>query len=577
MHKHNSSLTSDVAAYLAEELGVEISVSTMACPLPEQGDVALNVAFAAAKALRTTPMRIAEKIASHLNAFDYVAVATACYPGFVNVLFSDEALKLALGAVQSDPNHGIAQADSPETIILDFGGPNIKPMHVGHMRSLFLGEALRRILISLGHRVTSDIHFGDWGMPSGIILEELKHRMPDLPWFDRTKSDYPETPPISPSEIADLYPAGSAACKEDLARKMRARETTVRLQEGDPALTDLWQKVSGACKKDILQVCGQLGAHFDLTLGESDAHKDIPEVLRLFADVGASTEEEGNTIVDVRLPEDKYDVPPVFLSKEDGSTLYATTDIATVLARVRDFTPDRILYVVDERQSLHFLQIKRAVGMIPAWSNLAIEHVGFGTVNGSDGRPFKTRDGNVMSLTSLIDIVTATASERLGDAIPDDAEELSSMIAVAALRIADLSTHRQSGYSLDVDKAVSFEGRTGPYLLYSVVRMRKLLDQQTDADVSAICFDVPIMRELCNHILNFGSAVHSSAAASAPHLLVNWSFECAAALNRFYATCPVSTETDTRLKSSRIALASVAVQTLEHALVLLGCQIPKKM
>jgi len=561
----------------------ETPVRLLPCPRPELGDAAVGAALQGARVLKRPPMAIAADIAAAMAAVPEVAKAEVAAPGYVNITFSDAALSAALAAQAADPRHGVRPAAAMEKVVVDFGGPNIKPMHVGHMRSLVIGESLRRLLAAVGHDVVSDIHLGDWGLPSGMILAEIRRRNPDAPWFaPGAVGPFPDGAPVTVADLATLYPDAAAACKADEARMAEARETTAALQSGQPGLAALWRSIVAVAKAGILESCDRLGAHFDLTLGESDAQPEIPALLASVEASGAARRDGAALVMDVARPDDRHEVPPLVLEKEDGSALYATTDLATILMRRRDLGAERILYVVDGRQHLHFLQTFRAAEKAGVSGGAALEHIPFGTVNGPDGKPFKTRAGNTMGLVDLLDLAKEKAKERLvgggrlPDASPEALDDAADAIGLAALRIADLSSHRTTGYVLDLDRAVSFEGKTGPYLLYALVRLRAILAKAGQAG-GPIALGPPTERRLALACLGFGDAVHRAAATRSPHELTGWAFDLAAEVSRFYADCPVVGEADAAVRASRISLCAAAEGVLASALHLLGCRVPSAM
>lgn len=555
----------------------------LACPRPELGDAAIGSALQGARILKRSPMSIAADIAAGMAGMAGIARIEVAHPGYVNITFADEALAAALEAQAADTRKGIPQTAAPERIVIDFGGPNIKPMHVGHLRSLVIGEALRRMLVAVGHHVVSDIHLGDWGLPSGMILAEIRHRVPDAPWFVKgTEGPFPDRVPITVDDLSTLYPQAAAACKEDEARMEEARATTAALQAGDPGLSALWRSIVALAKARIIESCDRLGAHFDLTLGESDAQHEVPGLLASLEVSGAARRDGEALLIDVARPDDSFEVPPLVVQKGDGSALYATTDLATILMRRRDLGAERILYVVDGRQHLHFLQVFRGAESSGVAGGAALEHIAFGTVNGPDGKPFRTRAGNTMGLVDLLDMAKEKARERLVDGgrlkdVSQEAlEDAADAIGLASLRIADLASNRTSGYVLDLDRAVSFEGKTGPYLLYALVRLRAILAKAGEAG-GGIVINHLAERRLALACLGLGEAVQRAAASRTPHELTSWAFDMAAEVSRFYHECPVTGEKDEAIRASRISLCSAAEKSLGTALELLGCRIPEAM
>ena len=612
-----------VIAPVLTSLGIDAAtLRLIPCPTPDLGDASTNIALQSARVLRKAPLQIAQDIAQALAGVPGISKALAVPPGYVNLTFDKAGIEAALAGQSADPALGIKTADRPERIVIDFGGPNIKPMHVGHLRSLVIGESLRRILAACGHDMISDIHLGDWGLPMGMILSELQNRFPDSPWFTDAAGDplsaepsgqqgYPAEPPVGPEDLAEVYPAASKACKEDPVRMEQARATTAALQAGDPRLMALWSAVVRTAKIKIMEACGRLGAHFDLELGESDAQPEIPSLIKRIEETGLARRDGAALVFDVVRESDTKPMPPLVLAKEDGSALYATTDLATIAMRVRDLRADRMLYVVDGRQELHFEQVFRVAKTAGISGDAGLEHIAFGTVNGPDGKPFKTRDGGVMRLEDLLDLATAKAHDRLiegGRLAGADAKVLKSTseaIGLAALRIADLSSHRTSGYNLDLDRALSFEGKTGPYLLYAAVRLRAILAKAREADDASgpvgtggsqgaatdqafaqkagtasgqkITIVHETERRLALKCLEINHAVSRAAATRSPHELTSWAFDLAAASSRFYVECPVATAEDPEIRASRLALADLTERCLVKALHLLGCVVPDAM
>jgi arginyl-tRNA synthetase len=454
-------------------------------------------------------------------------------------------------------------------------------MHVGHLRSLVIGEALRRVLGAVGHEVVSDIHLDDWGLPAGMILAEIRRRSPAAPWFSGA-GPFPDEAPISTSDLATLYPTASAACSEEPEKMAEARAVTAALQSGEPSFVALWGSVVALAKRDIVATCDRMGAHFDLLLGESDAQRDIPATMEAFRAAGLLRPDGSALLVDVARPGDRHEVPPVVLEKGDGRALYATTDLATILARRRDLSPTRILYVVDGRQHLHFLQVFRAAEAAGICGDIVLEHVPFGTVNGPDGKPFRTRSGNAAGLVDLLDMERDAARGRLagGDRLHDAPDAVidaaADAIGLAALRIADLGSNRVTGYVLDLEKATSFDGRTGPYLLYALVRMRHILARASCAP-GPVSLATPQERALAMSCLGYGDAVIRAADARAPSELVQWAFDLASHFSRFYAACPVNSADDPGTAASRLSLCLAAERALASALGLLGCRVPDAM
>ena len=548
------------------------------CPRPELGDVAVQDALAAARTLKRSPVSIASDIAARLSGLPEVASAEVVAPGYVNLRFSDAALSRSLDAQAADPARGVRPAATAERVVVDFGGPNLgKRLHVGHLRSFVVGEALCRMLRLVGHDVISDAHLGDWGLPCGQVVAQIRHLHPDAPWFvPGASGPFPDTLPVPDADLDGLYPLASVACKADPARLAEARAVTAAIQAGDPGPAALWALFSARAKASVLATCARLGVRYDLFLGESDAQADVPATLAAFDAAGAARREGEAVLVDLAAPSDRKPMPPLVLSRGDGSALYATTDLATIAGRARDLAPDRVLYVVDARQGLHFEQVFRAAAKAGLAPGIAFEHLGFGTVDGADGKPLRTRDGGVAGLDDLLDSAAAAARARVRDLDGPRADAVAEAVGLAALRVADLLNHRSNGYALDVDRATSFEGETGPYLLYALVRLRTLLAKAGTAP-GPVAIAHPAERRLALACLGLGAAVQRAVDARSPHEAVRYAFALAGEVSRFYVECPVSGETDPAARASRVTLCTVARDALSLVLDAIACEVPEAM
>jgi arginyl-tRNA synthetase len=548
------------------------------CPRPELGDAAVQAPLAGARILKRPPLAIATEIAERLAGLPELASAEAVAPGFVNLRFSDAAIAAALEAQAADPACGVSPVPNPERIVIDFGGPNVgKSMHVGHLRAFVLGESLRRILSAVGHTVISDIHFGDWGLPAGMILDALALDGRGAAWLaPGSAAPYPEGCPIGPGDLVTLYPDAAAACKADEARMASARAMTASLQAGEPGPTALWTAIREVAKEAALVHSDRLGARFDLLLGEADAQPGIPAMLAAMEASGVARRDGEAILVDLAEDSDAKAMPPLVLAKGDGSSLYATSDLATIVQRVRDLAPTRMVYVVDQRQSLHFAQVFRAAAKAGIAPGVAFEHLGFGTVNGPDGKPFRTRDGGAVALGDLLDAARAKAESALRDAPGLDRDVAAERIGIAALKVADLSSHRLTGYALDLDRILQFEGRTGPYLLYALVRLRSVLTKVEGASGS-VTLAHSAERELALTCLGYDLALKQASIARAPHDLIGYAFDLAGALGRFYVSCPVLSEPNVVLRGSRISICRVAEATMAQIYEVIGLDAPNAM
>ncbi|MBB3173135.1 arginyl-tRNA synthetase [Endobacter medicaginis] len=548
---------------------------------PELADLQCNGALPLAKSQGQNPREIATAIAAALAghpALDSVEVAG---PGFINLRLSARFLADCATAQGSDPMMGLREV--PRRMVIDFGGPNVaKPLHVGHLRSLVIGESLRRILAGLGHHVVSDVHLGDWGLQMGMLVAEIRRRWPELSCFAT-----PPRPPASlPFDMADLtllYPAAAAACREDPDRMAEARADTAALQSGEPGHRMLWSAMRALSLAAQTRDFATIGAHFDLLLGESDVQPLIPGMIEDLVERGIAIPSDGALIVEVAAETDARPMPPLLLAKSDGAALYATTDLATILERVQRF-PDlaAIVYVVDQRQSLHFEQVFRAAARAGYAPGVTLTFAGFGTVNGPDGKPYKTRQGGVAQLADLLDEAIGKAAERLAPRadLDDDARaRLARTIGIAAVKFADLSSYRTSGYVFDPERLVSFEGRTGPYVQYACVRIASILERAAAEGHApgAIAVIEPAERALVLDAARLPDIVASAAANLAPNELADFVFGLAQSFSRFYADCPVLAAPDPDIRASRLALCALTRAVLVHGLDLLGIAVPDRM
>jgi arginyl-tRNA synthetase len=592
-----TSLAGRVDALLAEafaalSLPAELAKSTVS-GRPDLADRQCNAAIAMAKKLGRNPFDIATSIAEVLAPRPEFAEVSVARPGFLNMRLSAGFIAEMAQAQADDPDLCVARAATAEKILIDFGGPNVaKPLHVGHLRSLVIGESLRRILASVGHDVTSDVHLGDWGLQMGMLITELELRQPGLPYFDAAfGGPYPSEPPVSLSDLESMYPEAAAACKADPQRLEAARKATAELQGGRPGYRAVWKHFRdlslSAQRKDF----DELGAHFDLFDGESDADPLIAPMIADLRARGLAVESEGALVIHVAEPSSNQPTPPLLLAKGDGAALYATTDLATIRERVSRLGAQRILYVVDQRQQLHFEQVFKASRLAGyAGDGVKLEHVGFGTVNGKDGKPYKTREGGVMKLSDLLAEAIAKALEKLNSsdrtAQFSDGERaaLARKVGIAAVKFADLSSVRTSGYVFDVDRLVSFEGKTGPYLQYACVRISSIIavGVERGVDVSGAASgrfhpEHPAERELALECLRFPDAAAAAARTLGPNEIAEYAFELAKKLSKFYTECQVLEGVDADVRSSRLRLCDLTHKVLSKALWMLGVDVPARM
>ncbi len=547
-----------------------------------------NGALAAAKLAKQAPRDIAAQVIAHLKDNTDIAAADIAGPGFINLEPSADLLAKRVRALAGDERVGARVSEVLEKIVIDFGGPNVaKPMHVGHLRSSVIGDSLQRLLRFRGHDVVSDIHLGDWGLQMGHLITELAEEQPDLPYFDAGFADgYPAHSPVTIDDLARLYPVASAKAKDDPARMARSREATSELQAGRAgyrALLDHFIQVSiAALKKDF----SALGVHFDLWKGEAAVDPLIPDMIEQFKKDGHTEESDGALIIRVAEDSDKKDLPPLILISRAGAALYATTDLATIKDRRDSLHPDTILYVVDFGQSSHFEQVYRAAGKTGLFPRDKLEHIKFGTVNGKDGKRFRTRAGGVMRLSDLLAQAREAATKRLdeaGLAQDMDAEEraeIARKIGLAAIKFADLQNVRTTNYIFDLERFTAFEGKTGPYLLYAAVRIKSLLRKAEAAGVEPGTI-IPAHKSEQRLVLaldSFNRALAASEDKRMPHILCEHVYTLAQAFSKFYADCPVlAAGVPDNVKSSRLALAALTLKQLEIGLDLLGIETPERM
>ena len=542
-----------------------------------------NGALAAAKAYKCAPIQIAKAVAEKLDANDF-SMIDAVMPGFINLKLSDAFLQGYLEEMRTAEDFGVEKSGAGKTVVVDYGGPNVaKPLHIGHLRSAIIGEALKRLYKFFGYHTIGDIHLGDWGLQMGLIIAELQERQPDLCYFDPDYTgEYPAEPPFTIAELEEIYPAAAAKKKEDEAFADKAHTATYELQTGRPGYRAIWKHIMNVSLADMRKIYDNLNVHFESWLGESDADPYIPAMIAELKAKGLAIQSEGAWVIPVAEETDKKEVPPCILVKSDGSAIYATTDLATMVQRVLDFNPDKIFYITDKRQSLHFEQIFRAAkksGIVGEATEL--EHLGFGTMNGKDGKPFKTREGGVMRLERLIaemtDFVRAKVVENQIVAA-EDVEETTKKIAMAALKYGDLSNQPTKDYVFDMDRFAAFEGNTGPYILYTIVRIKSILARygawenlpiQSAANAYA--------QDLMLAITKLAPSLESALKSSSPNLICAYIYELAGAVNKFYHETRILTEENEELKAGYIALIALAKNVLETCIDLLGFSAPEKM
>lgn len=555
---------------------------------PDISDFQSNVAFRLAKQAGMPPIKVAQTIADELardTSFRDVRVDGG---GFVNFRLSDGFLATYLTDIAADPRFGAARSSDGRTYVIDYGGPNVaKSMHVGHLRSTIIGDCLLRLVRFLGFKTIGDVHLGDWGTQMGMLIHELSLRAPDLPYFDAALTGpYPADPPLTMTELEEMYPAASGRCKESAADMDAARQATAELQAGRPGYIALWRHFVALTTVSLKRDFGFLGVDFDLWWGESTVHDRIAPMVADLKQAGLAVESEGALVVPVAIEGEKNALPPLILEKTDGAVMYGTTDLATLRARFTELGAANVLYVVDQRQNVHFQQVFRAAAKAGYCRPDQIEHIGFGTVNGPDGKPFKTRAGGVPKLNELLEAAREKARDRLfGTKVYfdlDDAgkEDLARAIANAALKFADLSNQRLAAYAFDLDRFVSFEGKTGPYLQYSVARINSMLAKAAERGLAIgplLPATAPEERDLHILLSQFADNVESAFAGRIPNVLCDGAFKLAQGFSRFYANCHVLTEEEAGKRASWLAVSELTRAQLTAYLDLLGIPAVEKM
>lgn len=534
------------------------------------------------------PREIASKVVDVLEANENIDKIEIAGPGFINLHPSRSLIESRAREIANDARTGLQETASPKTIVIDYGGANVaKPMHVGHLRSAVIGETIKRLLRIQGHKVIGDVHLGDWGLQMGHLITELSDEQPDLPYFDAAKTDgYPSDPPVTMDDLARLYPQASNKAKSDAARMERSRAATAELQAGRAgyrALLDHFINVSVAALKVGY---GGLGVEFDLWKGEACVDPLIPGMIEDLKSKGITEEDDGALIIRVEEEGEKKDVPPVMLLASSGAVLYHTTDLATLIDRKSEVDPDLVLYVVDQRQALHFEQVFRAAVKAGWYDKDQLIHLGFGTMNGKDGKPFKTREGGVLRLEDLMSIMNEAASDRLKasgiGADFDEAErsEIARKVGLAALKFADLQNQRLTNYVFDPERFTAFEGKTGPYLLYAAVRIKSILRKAEEQGVPFGDIEIthPSESQLVLSLDAFDRAVKTASDKYAPHILCDHVYRLAQSFSRFYTDCPIlAGDTAAELKGSRLSLAQTTLHQLELGLDILGVDAPDRM
>lgn len=555
---------------------------------PDLCEYQCNGAMAGAKRYHKAPIMIANDVVTYLQEDDMFEEVNAVKPGFINIKLSGDFVTDYLKKMREADKFGLEKPETVETIIIDYGGPNVaKPLHVGHLRSAIIGESIKRMNRYQGHHVIGDVHLGDWGLQMGLIIEELKERKPDLCYFDENYTgEYPKEAPFTISELEEIYPCASAKSKVDESFAQKAHEATFQLQNGNRGYKALWNHIMNVSVTDLKKNYSNLNVEFDLWKTESDAQPYIPDMIEMMKEKGLAYRSEGALVVDVKEENDTKEVPPCILVKSDGATLYSTTDLATIVERMKLFHPTEIIYVVDKRQEMHFTQVfrcSRKAGTVE--EDTKLKFLGFGTMNGKDGKPFKTRDGGVMRLETLIEEINQAVYEKIMEnrAISEEeARETAKVIGLAAIKYGDLSNQASKDYVFDVDRFTSFEGNTGPYILYTIVRIKSIVKKYNELNGEKELFQLlpPVSvseKKLMLELTKLNEVLEQSIAELAPHKICAYIYDLANQFNSFYHETKILSEENKQKQEGYIALILLTQQILETCIDLLGFDAPERM
>ena len=561
---------------------------------PDLCEYQCNGAMAAAKEYKCAPFMISDKIAQALAENELFKSVESVKPGFINMKVSPAYLAKYVSDMKADEGRfGCDKAAHPKTIIVDYGGANVaKPLHVGHLRSAVIGESIKRIGKFMGHHMIGDVHLGDWGLQMGLIIVELKERKPDLVYYDESYTgEYPKEAPFTISELEDIYPTASKKSKEDEAFREAAMEATSQLQAGRRGYRALLAHILDVSVTDLKKNYDNLSVSFELWKGESDAQPYIPDMVQMMKDKGFAYMSEGALVVDVKEDTDTKEIPPCIILKSDGASLYSTTDLATIVMRMQDYNPDAIIYLTDQRQSMHFVQVfrcARKTGLVGP--DVELTHIGFGTMNGKDGKPFKTRDGGVMRLEYLLDEINEEMLKKITenqkekenlDISEEEAKQTAKTVALAAVKYGDLSNQASKDYCFDIERFTSFEGNTGPYILYTIVRIKSILKKYTAKNSLP---DAPILgahsaseKNLMLVLSRFNAMMENAYEEKAPHKICAYIYELANAFNGFYHETKILSEEDPQVQASYIGLLVLTKNILETCIDVLGFSAPDRM
>ncbi len=555
---------------------------------PDLCEYQCNGAMAGAKAYHKAPIMIAEDVVVFLKDSKLIKEVEAVKPGFINIKLEEAAVSEYLNEMAADADLGLEKMSTPRKIVIDYGGPNVaKPLHVGHLRSAVIGESLKRINRKVGNEVLGDVHLGDWGYQMGLIITELGKRKPELSYYDDSfEGEYPKEAPFTISELEEIYPTASGKAKEDDAYREEALHATYLLQNGHRGYTALWNHIMSVSVADLKKNYENLNVTFDLWKGESDAQAYIPDMIEDLKARGFAHVDDGALVIDVKEESDTKEIPPCMIQKSDGASLYGTTDLATLIQRQQDYQPDEVIYVVDKRQELHFVQVFRAAkktGIVPESTSLRFQ--GFGTMNGKDGKPFKTREGGVMRLENLIAEIEDEMYKKITDnrtVEEEEARQTAKIVGIAAIKYGDLSNQASKDYVFDVDRFTSFEGNTGPYILYTIVRIKSILNKYTAegkelTDLKILPAVGDSEKALMLEVSKYNDVMQVAYEELAPHKICAYIYDLSNAFNRFYHETKILSEEDPARKESYIALLKVTKEVLESCIDVLGFEAPEKM
>ncbi len=557
---------------------------------PDLCEYQCNGAMAAAKVFKKKPIDIANEVVELLKESDSFDKIEAVMPGFININISNSFIEKYINDMSNVPKYGI-EFDSPaKKIIIDYGGANVaKPLHIGHLRSAIIGESLKRMGRFFGNEMIADVHLGDWGLQIGLIIEELRERKPDLVYFkENYDGEFPKEAPFTLNDLEEIYPAASKKSKVDESFRQRAQEATLELQNGYKPYRAIWRHIMNLSIEDLKKNYGSLLVDFDLWKGESDADPYIPDLIKDLEDRKIARVSEGALVVDIAMEGDKKELPPCIIRKSDGAALYATSDLGTLIEREKLYSPDEYIYIADKRQELHYTQffrVAKIAGIVP--DNHVLKYIGFGTINGKDGKPLKTRDGGVVRLETVIkdieDAVFAKIKETRDEMSDEEARNTAKIVGLAAIKYADLSNQAAKDYIFDIDRFTSFEGNTGPYILYTIVRIKSILEKYYESGnekVSLNDLTVPkedIHKKLYMELAGYNEIMKAAWTELAPHKICQFIYSVSNTFNSFYHEIKILSESDEEKKKGYLATILLTKKILESAINLLGIEAPDKM